>query len=209
MSRSLSLSLSLFDPDQISNYNRLDRSSRFVIVESIVISRAANKFGRSFDRGRRSRERKKREGEGILSISRIDSRRDRGRDFQSSRLEAELIPGEIQKFGKREPPPRADEDRGSCRKLLGRPRGSSYLISRGPVRNRGSRGSIAAELLNKIYGRVRYNEITFDIEVALSPLFSPSRMHSSPFAPLDNLRSENPTDLSLSLSRCNETAGLN
>lgn len=52
----------------------------------------------SHERKRERKRRRKKEkgrGERIVSISRIDSRRDRGRDFQSSRLEAELIPGKF------------------------------------------------------------------------------------------------------------------
>lgn len=63
----ISLSLSLSGPDQISNYNRLDRSSRFVIVEQASRSRyhepQINSADRSvFLREKEKKKKKKKEG---------------------------------------------------------------------------------------------------------------------------------------------------
>lgn len=70
-----------------------------------------------------------------MSISRIDSRRDRGRDFQSSRLEAELIPGKFKSLESENrslPPPHGRRPR--LPEASSRPRGSE-LLDQGPVRN--------------------------------------------------------------------------
>lgn len=75
--------------------------------------------------------------------------------FQSSRLQAELIPKKIRKFGKREPQMKLAVA-GSYVQAEG-----SELLA-GPLETR-SRGSIVAELLNKIYDGIRYNEITSDM----------------------------------------------
>lgn len=109
MSRSLSPSLS--GPDQISNYNRLDRSSRFVIVEQASRSRyhepQINSADRSvFLREKEKKKKKKKEGkrerEDIVYI--VDRFKTGSRKGFSIKSPGGWInSGEIQKFGKREP----------------------------------------------------------------------------------------------------------
>ena len=122
------------------------------------------------------------------------------RDFQSSRLQAELIPKKIRKFGKREPQMKL-----AVAGSYVQAEGSELLAD--PLETR-SRGSIVAELLNKIYDGIRYNEITSDMR-------GPSRFLSHPpwlcststsdaffLCSVDKLHSENPTDLLLKRANC-------